>query len=374
MVIGVPKEMVVGENRVGAVPATVAELCAVGHRTLVEQSAGVGSGLDDAAFREAGAEMVPTGQDVWAGADLVLKVKQPEPPEFPLLRKGQALFCYLLAASRPRLAEAMLKAEATGLCFERAEDEQGRRPLLKPMSEIAGKLAVLTGAQLLARSAGGPGVLLAGTEGADPPKVVILGGGVVGTSACVAAQALGVGVVVVEEREARREQLRREFGPDLEVCSPAPDEVRHALSGAWLLVNAVMWDLTRQDHIVTRDMLAEMPRGAVIVDVSCDRAGAIETTEPRSHDDPTYVVEGITHYAVPNMPGAVPRTATFALAAAVRPFALALANQGIEAAIRQDRVLQTALCFYGGRTTNERIARNLGLPFTPALEALGATP
>ena len=370
MVIGTPRETMAGEQRVGIVPQTVRELQAAGHRVLVETGAGVASGLSDRDFQQAGAEIAPAAEAVWAQSDLILKVKQPEEPEFRYLRPDLAVFCYLLPASRPPLAQAFVESGATGLCFERFQDAAGARSLLRPMSEIAGKLAVLVGARLLTNVTGGPGRLLCAVTGAEPPGVLILGGGTVGTAAASVAAALGARVTIIEAWEQRRRELQAQFGDGVEILPETRAGIAARLPRTDLLVNGVMWDLTRSDHLVTREMLRDMRPGSVIVDVSCDKHGAVETTEQHTHDDPTYVVEGVTHYAVPNMPAMVPETATFALANAVRPWALKLACQGIAPALRESAELRSSLCFFAGHCTNERAARALGSPYTPADEVL----
>ena len=366
MIVGTPKELVVGEQRVGIVPDTVRALRSSGHRVLIEAGAGLGAGISDDDWQTAGAEVAPSARDVWEQADLILKVKQPEPPEFGHFRSDLAVFCYLLPASRPRLSAAFMAAAATGLCFERFQDADGARTLLRPMSEIAGKLAVLIGARLLTAGEGGPGRLLCRVSGAEAPGVMVLGGGTVGTAAAGVACGLGARVRIFETSDQCRRRLAEELPEGVEVLPEDQAEIAARLPQTDLLVNGVMWDLARTDHLVTRAVLRRMRPGSVIVDVSCDERGAIETTEHRTHDDPTYVVEGVTHYAVPNMPGMVPETSTFALAEAVRPWALRLANEGLLPALRASHELRSSLCFLRGHCTNERTAQALNLGYTPA--------
>lgn len=369
MRIGIPRERIPDERRVPIVPGGVRALCNAGHEMSVEAGAGEGSGIDDESFAEAGARVCDSLADVYTQSDLVVKVKQPVAEEWELLRSEHTVFAFLLAATRPELTQALLERKVIGMCYERMRAPDGTAPVLAPMSEIAGKLAVLVGGQYLKSTEGGRGVLLAGIGDVAPPHVLILGGGVVGHSAASMALAIGAAVTIVEADHERAEKLREAL-PEATVSPATPEAIGSALPEADLLINAVMWDPVRRPRLVSREMLREMKRGAVIVDVAADPGGGIETCELRRLSDPVYEVDGILHYCVPNMPASVPRTATFALSAAVLPYVALMANRGVTEAIGSDETLASGVCFFRGLVTNERIAGAQGLAYTPLTEAL----
>lgn len=364
MRIGIPREVKDQEFRVGMTPAGVALLVAAGHQVLVEQEAGARIGYDDAAYRQAGAHIAATAADIYA-TDLVVKVKEPQPAEFPLLRPGLVLFCYLHLAAEPALAQALIERNVTAVAYETVEAADGSRPLLIPMSEIAGRLAVQAGAASLELVHGGRGVLLGGVPGVLPAKVLILGGGIVGTEAARMALGLGAEVTLVDINLARLRALDALFGGRLKTCHSQPALVEQLLRQADLLVGAVLIPGQRAPKLVSRRQVAAMQPGAVIVDVAIDQGGCIETSRPTTHTHPTYIAEGIVHYCVSNMPAAVSRTATQALAQATLPYVLQLANAGLEDALRRDAGLLAGLSTYQGHLTHAGTAHDLGYPYQP---------
>ncbi|MGD8240168.1 MAG: alanine dehydrogenase, partial [Armatimonadota bacterium] len=365
----IPVERIPDERRVPIVPDGVRALCAAGHEVSLEAGAGEGSGIGDEDFAAAGARVCHSLAEVYERSDLIVKVKQPVEEEWGLLREGQGLFDFLLAATRPELTRALLEGGVIAICYERMRAPDGTAPILTPMSEIAGKLAILVAGQYLKNTDGGPGVLMAAVGHVEPPHVLILGGGVVGHSAASMALAIGAAVTIVEADDERAGRLRRAF-PEAAVAPSTPEAIGSALPSADLLVNAVMWDPVARPRLVSREMLGDMKRGSVIVDVAADAGGAIETCEVRPLSDPVYEVEGVRHYCVPNMPASVPRTATFALSAAVLPYVALMANRGITEAIKSDETLASGVCFVHGLVTNERIAGAQDLEYTPPSQAL----
>ena len=372
MRIGIPKETVANELRVGVAPEGVRRLVGGGHEVTVEASAGAGSGFDDEAFQGAGARVVRDGREVYAAADLIVKVKHPEPAEWPLLREGHTIFGFLLAATRPEMTEVFLQRGAIGICYERMRDDHGAAPILRPMSEIAGKMAVFIGAQYLRATEGGRGICLAEVTGMPPPRVLVFGGGTVGTHAARLAAADGCHVTLLESEEQRLPVLRATLrGVDVRRCTP--ESIADALPDADLVINGIMWDPVAKPRLIAREMLRDMRTGSVIVDVSCDEAGGIETTRHRTLADPTFVVDGVIHYCVPNIPSSVPRTATVALTAATLPFVEAMAEKGVEGAVREDATLASGVCFWRGCVTNERVAGAQGRRFVSLQEALSGS-
>ena len=369
MKIGLPKERIPDERRVAIVPDGVEALCSAGHQVIVEAGAGEGSGIVDNAFADAGAHVSESLEELYGQSDLIVKVKQPVAEEWGLMRGDQTVFAFLLAATRPELTEALLERRVIAICYERMRAPDGAAPILAPMSEIAGKLAILIGGHHLRSTEGGPGVLIAGVGDVEPPHVLILGGGIVGHSAAAMALGIGAAVTIVEADGERAIQLQRAL-PAATVVLSTPGAIRAALPTADLLVNAVMWDPVARPRLVTREMLGEMKPCSVIVDVAADAAGAIETCELHTLSDPVYEVDGIIHYCVPNMPAAVPRTATFALSAAVLPYVSLMAERGVIDAIQSDETLASGVCFLHGLLTNDRIAGAQNLTCTPLAEAL----
>jgi len=349
MRIAVPRETQDNELRVGMTPDGARQLTRAGHEVIIETGAGVGSGIDDDAYRAAGARLAADAAETWSAGELIVKVKQPSEAECELFTEGSALFSFTHTETRPWLARAFLQRRMTVISFERVRLEDGRLPLLEPMSHIAGHMSVLIGAQLLQTVHGGPGVLVGAAPGAEPTRVVIIGGGTVGVAAAQAAVALGALVTLFELREQRRQQLR-DLLPQVTVVPPTPRLVGEAVAQAWLVINGATVPAHSDQHVVSREMVRAMQPGAVIVDVTADLCGAIETTvRNTSHAQPTFVEEGVTHYVVPNIPGVVPRTSTRALEAASLPYTLRLAAQGIVAAIASDPALAGAVLCHDGR-------------------------
>ncbi len=359
MRIGVPREIKVHEYRVGLVPASVRELVAAGHQVVVERGAGCGIGVSDYDYLEAGARMVDTARTVFAEADLIVKVKEPQLVECVMLRPGQLLFTYLhLAADRPQ-AEALCRSGATAIAYETVTADDGSLPLLTPMSEVAGRMSIQVGAHCLEKKNGGAGVLLGGVTGVAPARVVILGGGVAGTNAAEMAVGLQADVTVVDTSVERLRQLSAQFGNRLKTAHSTPETVDALVTGADLIIGAVLIPGAAAPRLVTRDMVARMKRGAAMVDISIDQGGCFETSKPTTHADPTVIVDDVVHYCVTNMPGAVPRSSTLALNNVTLPYVIALANKGYDAAIADDPHLAQGINVHDGRILHEAVAREM---------------
>jgi alanine dehydrogenase len=360
MQIGVPREIKPQEYRVGLTPESVAELTHRGHRVLVETGAGVGIGADDAAYRAVGAEIAPDAESVFAQADLIVKVKEPQPVERARLRPGQVLFTYLHLAPDPEQARDLLASGAVCIAYETVTDAHGGLPLLKPMSEVAGRLAVQAGASALERERGGRGLLLGGVPGVAPARVAILGGGTVGFNAAQIAVGMQAEVTVLDRDSATLERLAIHFGASARTLYATRLAVEAAVTDADLTIGAVLIPGASTPHLVSRALLARMRPGAVLVDVSIDQGGCFETSRPTTHADPTYVLDGIVHYCVANMPGAVPRTSTYALNNATLPAVLALADKGWRQALLDDPHLRHGLNVCSGRVAHPAVAEALG--------------
>ncbi|GHF53062.1 alanine dehydrogenase [Deinococcus metalli] len=359
MHIGLPKEIKVKENRVALTPGGVATLVRRGHSVTVEQGAGVGSGIPDSEYVQAGAQL-GSGDDAWA-AEMVVKVKEPVEREYRYLRDDLLLFTYLhLAADRP-LTDALLAAGTTGVAYETVQTADGSLPLLTPMSEVAGRLSVQAGAYHLQKPVGGRGVLLGGVPGVQPGHVTIVGGGVVGTNAAKMAMGLGAKVTILDVSQRRLAYLDDVFFGKLTTMMSSEANIRDLLPTTDLLIGAVLIPGAKAPHLVTRDMLKLMPEGSVIVDVAVDQGGCVETIHPTTHDDPTYVVDGVIHYGVANMPGAVPRTSTFALTNQTLPYALLLADHGVHA-LHRNPALMLGLNTHRGQLTYRGVADAFDLP------------
>lgn len=366
MRVGVPKEIKNNEYRVALTPAGAQALVQAGHAVVVEAGAGAGSGFRDEDFTAVGAVLVPDAAAVFAGADLILKVKEPQPPEYGLLRPGQILFTYLHLAPEPELTRALLARGVTAIAYETVQPPGGGLPLLTPMSEIAGRMSVQVGAHFLEQPQGGRGVLLAGVPGVPPGDVVILGGGVVGTNAARMAVGLGARVTVIDVNPDRLRALDDLFGGQVTTLMSNPANIAAAVRRADLLVGAVLIPGARAPHLVGEEMVRTMKRGAVIVDVAIDQGGSIATCDRvTTHEQPTFVKHGVVHYAVANMPGAVPRTATFALTNATLPYVLRLAAMGFRDAVAADAALARGVNVHAGRVTHRAVAEAHGLPWTP---------
>jgi len=372
MQVGVPREIKTHEYRVGLTPGSVRELVHHGHRVVVETRAGEGIGCPDAAYRAAGAEIAPDAASVFAAADLIVKVKEPLPPEYGLLRPGQIVFTYLHLAPEPALAQALIGSGCTAIAYETVTDPHGRLPLLAPMSEVAGRMAIQVGAHCLEKEQGGSGVLLGGVPGVAPAKVVVLGGGVVGANAARMAVGLGARVVVLDRALDRLAALDSLLSNRVETAFATLDAIEHHVLEADLLVGAVLVPGASAPRLVSRALVAAMRPGSVAVDVAIDQGGCFDTSRPTSHADPTFTVEGVVHYCVTNMPGAVARTAAFALNNATLPFVLTLADRGLDGALSEDAHFRAGLNIHRGRVTHAAVARSLDQPFVAPEAALQA--
>ena len=364
MRIGIPTEIKSDEYRVAIVPTGVHTLTSAGHTVLVEQGAGTGSGISDAEFTQAGA-LLCSRDAVYADTDIIMKVKEPLPEEWPLLRPGQILYAYLHLAAAPGLAHALLERHVSAIAFETMQTANGALPLLTPMSEIAGRMSIHVGAKCLEKENGGRGVLLAGVPGVAPGKVVIIGGGMVGSNAARIALGIGADVTLIDVNIARLRYLDDLFGGRVKTLVSQTQIIQDTVTHADLVVGAALIPGARTPHVLSRTMLQQMQSGAVFVDVSIDQGGCAETSKPTTHSHPTYVVDGVIHYCVANMPGAVARTATFALANVTLPFAIDLANKGLGQALADDATLGKGLNLHQGQVTHQAVAESLGLPFQP---------
>ncbi|HEV7746959.1 MAG TPA: alanine dehydrogenase [Pyrinomonadaceae bacterium] len=369
MIVGLPKEIKDNEYRVGLTPAGVRALTDAGHKVTVEKNAGEGSGFDDALYQKAGGTIIESADDVWAGADMIVKVKEPIAPEYPRMREGQLLFTYLHLAPDHELTKQLLERKVTGIAYETITDRKGTLPLLTPMSEVAGRMAIQVGAHYLEKMAGGRGILLGGVPGVPAARVVIIGGGVVGTNAAKIAVGMGAHVTIIDNNLDRLRELDDIFLSKISTLASSAYMIHDAISSADLIVGAVLVPGAAAPQLVTRGMLKDVPNGAVIVDVAVDQGGCIETTHPTTHSDPTYYVEGVLHYCVANMPGAVPRTSTFALTNATLPYALKLANRGFLEAIRNDVGLKAGVNTFAGHCTYQAVAEAQNLSYT-SIDAL----
>ena len=366
MLIGVPKEIKVHEYRVGMTPSSVREAVVHGHAVIMETRAGAGIGASDDDYRNAGAQVADTAAEVFARADLIVKVKEPQPVERKMLRANQVLFTYLHLAADRAQAQDLLASGAACIAYETVTSPAGGLPLLAPMSEVAGRLAIQAGAHCLEKSAGGMGMLLGGVPGVAPARIVILGAGVVGTNAAQMAVGTGAQVVVIDKSIDALRRIDALFnGRALTVYSNR-DNIEREVRRADLVISGVLIPGAAAPKLITKDMLAKMKPGSVIVDVAIDQGGSTETSRPTTHADPTYVIDGIVHYMVANMPGAVPRTSTYALNNATLPFTLALADKGWRDAVRNDPHLKHGLNIVDGRITHEAVANALGLGYTVA--------
>jgi alanine dehydrogenase len=372
VIIGVPKEIKVAERRVGLKPPSVRELVSYDHEVIVETGAGFGVGATDAGYEAAGARIVPTAADVFASADMVMKVKEPQPEERAMLRKNQLLFTYLHLAPDPEQTKDLVASGAICIAYETVTDGNGHLPLLAPMSRVAGRLSIQAGATALESPNGGAGILLGGIPGVIPAKVVVIGGGVVGENAIDVALGMGGDVTVLDNNIDVLDGLGRHFGPALTTIYSTAAALDEAVISADMVVGAVLVKGARAPKLVTADMVARMQAGSVLVDVAIDQGGCFETSHATTHTDPTYVVDGVVHYCVANMPGAVPRTSTAALNAVTLPRALALATKGVRQALADDPHLRNGLNVCGGMVTDKAVARDLGYDYVDPMEALAA--
>jgi alanine dehydrogenase len=370
MLVGVPKEVKTHEYRVGLMPASVRELTHHGHAVVVESGAGAGIGFDDAAYEAAGARVADTAAEVFATGEMIVKVKEPQPQEIAALRPGQILFTYLHLAADKALTEALMHTGIVAIAYETVTDAHGGLPLLAPMSEVAGRMAVQVGAHCLEKEQGGIGVLLGGVPGVPAAKVVILGGGIAGTNAARMAMGVEAYVTVIDRSLPRLYELDLQFGAQLHTLYSTMEAIEREVMAADLVIGAVLIPGAAAPKLVSRELVRAMKPGSVIVDISIDQGGTFETSRPTTHAAPTFVEEGVVHYCVTNMPGAVARTSTAALNNATLPFVLALAGHGWRGALDEDPHLRDGLNICKGRLTHPAVAHDLGLPLTPAARAL----
>ncbi|GBF32547.1 alanine dehydrogenase [Desulfocucumis palustris] len=366
MIIGVPREIKNNENRVAITPAGVEAFKVAGHKVVIESGAGAGSGISDRQYVAAGAEMLASPGEVFGVSDMIVKVKEPLAQEYDLFRENQLLFTYLHLAPEPELTGALLRKKVTGIAYETIQTSDGALPLLTPMSEVAGRMSVQIGAQFLEKHYGGLGVLLGGVPGVPPAKVVIVGGGVVGTNAAKIAVGMGADVTIVDKNPNRLRYLDDIFGARLKTLISNPYNVKEAVTKADLVIGAVLIPGARAPRVITEDMVKSMKPASVIVDVAIDQGGCVETIDRvTTHNDPVFIKHDVVHYAVANMPGAVARTSTFALTNVTLPYALALANKGFSRAVREDAALARGVNVIDGKVTYQAVAEALGLEYTP---------
>ncbi len=371
MRIGVPTEIKALENRVGVNPGGVQALVRAGHEVRVQSGAGVGSGISDADLSAAGAQIVASAKDAW-DADMVIKVKEPLAEEFGFFRPGLVLFTYLHLAPLPELTRALMESRVRAIAYETIEDTHGRLPLLRPMSEVAGRMSVQVGAASLEKAHGGKGILLGGVPGTRRGRVAILGGGIVGMNAATIAVGMGAHVTVLDLDHERMAYLEDVFRGAIETLYSNPGNIEQVCRWADLIIGAVLVTGARAPKLVSREMLGTMEQGTVLVDVAVDQGGCIETCRPTTHDEPTYTVDGIVHYCVPNMPGAVSQTSTFALTNVTLAYAERMATRGVEACLRAaPETLGRGVNCWDGLCTYEAVAEGVGVTYTPLLDALG---
>ncbi|GDX65589.1 alanine dehydrogenase [Chlorobiota bacterium] len=364
MIIGVPREIKPNENRIALTPGGAELLCHNGHTVVVEQNAGIGSGFPDELYINAGATMIPTAAEVFAKADMIMKVKEPIAQEYNLIREGQVLFTYFHFAASRQLTEAMMKAKAVCIAYETVMKSDNSLPLLIPMSEVAGRMAPQEGAKYLERTMGGRGVLLGGVPGTEPANVLVLGGGIVGTNAAKIAAGFGAKVTIMDNNLYRLRYLDDVMPKNVMTVMSTPDNIRRHAQAADLVIGAVLIAGAKAPHLITREMLPTMKPGSVVVDVSVDQGGCIETCKPTTHEDPTYIIDGVVHYCVANMPGAVPFTSTIALTNATLPYALQLANKGWKNAVKDNQELYYGVNMVDGEIVYKAVADAFDLPYS----------
>jgi alanine dehydrogenase len=364
MIIGVPREIKPNENRIALTPGGAELLCHNGHTVVIEQNAGIGSGFPDELYINAGATMIPTAAEVFAKADMIMKVKEPIAQEYNLIREGQVLFTYFHFAASRQLTVAMMKAKAVCIAYETVMKSDNSLPLLIPMSEVAGRMAPQEGAKYLERTMGGRGVLLGGVPGTEPANVLVLGGGIVGTNAAKIAAGFGAKVTIMDNNLYRLRYLDDVMPKNVMTVMSTPDNIRRHAQAADLVIGAVLIAGAKAPHLITREMLPTMKPGSVVVDVSVDQGGCIETCKPTTHEDPTYIIDGVVHYCVANMPGAVPFTSTIALTNATLPYALQLANKGWKNAVKDNQELYYGVNMVDGEIVYKAVADAFDLPYS----------
>jgi alanine dehydrogenase len=365
MIIGVPREIKLDEYRVALLPVGAEELVRAGHRVIVEAGAGLGSGLADHEYLHAGADMVAGPADIFEQADFVLKVKEPQPSEYPLIRPGQTLFTYFHFAADQGLTEAMLQSGATCVAYETLEDAAGRLPLLTPMSEVAGRMSIQEGAKYLERPQMGRGILLAGVPGVEPAHITILGGGIVGANAAKIAAGFKADVAILDINMDRLRYLDDIMPANVNVLFSDRHTIREQLRLSDLVIGAVLIPGAKAPRLVRREDLRSMKPGSVVIDVAIDQGGCFETSRPTTHSEPTYMVDDVLHYCVTNMPGAVGRTSTFALCHVTLPWAMRIADMGIESAARASKPIRTAVNIHAGKVTNRAVAETFAMEYVP---------
>ncbi len=370
MIVGIPKEIKDEEYRVGLTPMSVRELAVHGHKIIVQKDAGKAIGFPDEAYKGAGAKIVKSGKDVFERAEMIVKVKEPQKSEYELIRGGQVLFTYLHLAPDRKQANALIKSKCIAIAYETVTGPNANLPLLTPMSQVAGRLSIQAGAHCLEKPAGGSGILLGGVPGVYPGKIVVVGGGVVGTNAVRMAMGKEAIVTVLDKSLRRLQELDFQFGGRLNTVFSTEASIEEYVIDADLVIGAVLIPGKAAPKLVVRHMLKQMRPGSVIVDVAIDQGGCIETSRPTTHSHPTFMWEHIVHYCVTNMPGAVPRTATLALNNATLPFVLALADKGYHQALLDDPYLLNGMNVYRGHITHEGVAKDLGKPYTPPMDSL----
>lgn len=370
LLVGVPREIKSQENRVGLVPASIREVLRVGGSVIVEKNAGIGIGITDEDYKAAGATIVDTAEELFKRADLIIKVKEPQPEECRQFREGQTIFTYLHLAPDPKQTKLLIDSGVTAIAYETVTQQGGGLPLLTPMSQVAGRMSIQAGAHCLEMAQGGCGVLLGGVPGVAPAKVVVIGGGVVGTNAVRMAMGMESHITVIDKSLTRLRELDFQFGSKLTTIYSTAEALDQYVIDADLVIGAVLLPGAAAPKLVSRAMLKEMRLGTVVVDVAIDQGGCFETSKPTTHHDPTYIEEGVIHYCVANMPGAVPKTSTFALNNATLPFILSLVSKGIKTALLNDLHIRNGLNVHKGMVTCEAVATELGYKFVDPIEAL----
>lgn len=372
MRIGVPKEIKTHEYRVGLVPGSVRELTGAGHSVIVETNAGLGIGFEDEDYRKVGATIAASPKEIFDNTDMIVKVKEPQPSECKMLHHDQILFTYLHLAADPLQCELLMQSGCTAIAYETVTDDRGGLPLLSPMSEVAGRMSIQAGAHCLEKAQGGSGILLGGIPGVASAKVVVIGGGVVGTNAIRMAVGMEAEVTVLDISLNRLRELNMEYGAKLNTIFSTCQAIEEHVKEADLVIGAILLPGAPAPKLVTRDMVKQMRRGSVIVDVAIDQGGCIETSRPTTHAEPTFVVDGVVHYCVTNMPGAAPRTAAFGLNNATLPFVLQLANKGLVKALKDDKHLAQGVNISQGKVTYEAVATALHQHYVPLTQLMGS--
>ena len=370
MIIGVPKEIKANENRVALQPSGAEILVQNGHEVYIEKNAGMGSGFEDERYVKAGAKVLETAKEVFEKADMIMKVKEPLAQEIEMIKEGQVIFTYFHFAASQELTEGIVNSKCIAIAYETVEKEDGSLPLLNPMSEVAGRLAIQAGARCLEKVFGGHGVLLGGVTGVPPAKVVIIGGGIVGTNSAQMAAGLGANVVVLDINIDRLRFLNHVLPANVTTMMSNPENIRREIADADLVVGAVLIPGAKAPHLITREMLKLMKKGSVIVDVAVDQGGCVETIHPTTHADPTYIVDGVIHYGVANMPGAVPKTSTIALTNVTLPYAVEIANKGYLEAIKSNKEIAMGVNIINGKIVYDHVAEAFNLPYTPLEEVI----